>query len=154
MRKGLRALSLAFLGMLAILAAGPPAPAFAHENHLEEQADEVEQANGASMPPAAMRQAMAQHREAMEEAAKANRSWPSRLLNWMGRFHPFAVHFPIALVPISLLALILARRSGAEMEIIRALIIVAGFSAIIAAGLGWLDGGFLLADRNPIKLWH
>jgi len=139
--------------MLAILAAGLSAPAMAHENHLEAQIEEAAPANGASNAPA-MQQAMAEHRAAMEDAARADRPWPARLLNWLGRVHPFAVHFPIALVPISLLALVLARRRGEELEIIRALIIVAGLSAVTAAGLGWLDGGFLLADRNPIKMWH
>lgn len=148
-----RALALALFGWLAILAAGVPGTAAAHENHQQEQVDEAEPANGASNQ-SAMRQAMAEHREAMEQAARANRPWPARLLNWMGRMHPFAVHFPIALVPISMLALILARRRGETTEIIRALIVVAGLSAVVAAGLGWLDGGLLLADRNPIKLWH
>ncbi len=147
------ALALALFGMLAMSATGVPAPAAAHENHLEEQVDKAEPANGAANAPA-MRQAMAEHREAMERAARANRPWPARLLNWMGRMHPFAVHFPIALIPISLLAMILARRRGEPAEIVRALIVVAGLSALVAAGLGWLDGGLLLADRNPIKLWH
>lgn len=148
-----RALALALFGLLAILAAGVPAAAPAHENHQQEQVDEAEPANGTANAPA-MRQAMAEHRDAMELAARANRPWPARLLNWMGRVHPFAVHFPIALVPISMLALILARRRGETIEIVRALIVIAGLSAVVAAGLGWLDGGFLLADRNPIKLWH
>jgi uncharacterized membrane protein len=154
MTKSCRAVGLAIVGLLAILAAGLPAPATAHENHLEEQADSAGHANGAAPAPAAMRQAMAEHRVAMEQAANADRPWPARLLNWLGRVHPFAVHFPIALIPISLLALLFARRRGEETEIIRALILVAGLSAVLAAALGWLDGGFLLADRNPVKLWH
>jgi uncharacterized membrane protein len=148
-----RAVALALFGLLAIVAAAVPAPAGAHENHQREQVEEAEPAKGAAGAPG-MRQEMAAHREAMEQAARANRRWPARLLDWMGRVHPFAVHFPIALFPISLLALILARRRGETTEIIRALIILAGLSAMVAAALGWLDGGFLLADRNAIKLWH
>jgi uncharacterized membrane protein len=145
--------ALTLFGLLAIVAAAVPAPAIAHENHQQEQVEEAEPAKGAAGAPA-MRQKMAAHREAMEQAAQANRPWPARLLSWMGRVHPFAVHFPIALFPISLLALILARRRGETTEIVRALIVVAGLSAGVAAALGWLDGGFLLTDRNPIKLWH
>lgn len=150
----LRALALAFLGLLAIVAAGFPAPAAAHENHMQEQLDEAGPANGDSNAPASMREAMGEHREAMERASNADRPWPVRLLNWLGRMHPFAVHFPIALFPIAWLALIFVRRRSEPTELIRVLIIVAGAAAVVAATLGWLDGGLLLADRNPIKLWH
>jgi uncharacterized membrane protein len=152
MDKIVRQRVLLFLGLLAIVSACLPSRAPAHENHQQEQLEE--QDNAIVPPPAAMRQAMAEHRDAMEAAARASRPWPERLLNWAGRVHPFAVHFPIALIPVSLLALILARRRRDTTQIVRALIIVAGVSAVVAASLGWLDGGFLLADRNPIKLWH
>ncbi len=97
---------------------------------------------------------MEEHVEAMEEAAGANRSWPDRLISWMGRTHPFAVHFPIALFPIAWIALIFVRRRGETTALIRAFVIVAGGVAGIAAILGWLDAGFLLTDRDPIQSWH
>jgi uncharacterized membrane protein len=152
MGKIVRQRALTFLGLLAIVSGCVPSRAPAHENHQQEQVEELD--NAIAPAPAPMRQAMAEHRDAMEAAARAGRPWPERLLNWAGRVHPFAVHFPIALIPVSLLALILARRRRDPTQIVRALIILAGVSAIVAASLGWLDGGFLLTDRNPIKLWH
>ncbi|HYN45102.1 MAG TPA: hypothetical protein VES64_00255, partial [Allosphingosinicella sp.] len=77
-----RAWPLALFGWLAILAGGVPVGAAAHENHQREQVDEAGPANGAANAPT-MRQAMAEHREAMEQAARADRPWPARLLNWM-----------------------------------------------------------------------
>ena len=139
----------------AILLMAATVPAFAHENHLREQIEESRKAGTPrSSTPGAMQAAMEEHVEAMEEAADANRSWPERLISWMGRTHPFAVHFPIALFPISWIALMFVRRRGAATELIRAFVIVAGGAAGLAAVLGWLDAGFLLADRDPIQTWH
>lgn len=142
---------LAFV--LLLLAATPPT--LAHENHLRERIEEAGKAGTpGSNTPGAMEEAMEEHVEAMEEAAGANRSWPDRLISWMGRTHPFAVHFPIALFPIAWIALLFVRRRGETTTLIRALVIVAGGAAGIAAILGWLDAGFLLADRDPIQAWH
>jgi len=139
--------------VLLLLATTPPA--LAHENHLREQIEEAEKAGShRSNAPGAMEEAMKEHVEAMEEAAGANRSWPDRLISWMGRTHPFAVHFPIALFPIAWIALIFVRRRGETTALIRAFVIVAGGAAGIAAILGWLDAGLLLTDRDPIQSWH
>lgn len=143
----------ALLSLLLLFLAVAP-PAWAHENHVREQIEEAEKVRPKSNALGATQEAMEEHVEAMEEAAAANRSWPERLISWIGRTHPFAVHFPIALFPISWIALILLRRRGERTELIRAFVIVAGGVAGIAAILGWLDAGFLLADRNPIQTWH
>jgi uncharacterized membrane protein len=99
-----------------------------------------------------MQERMDAHAEAMEDARPT--TFSGRLMSWLGRTHPFAVHFPIALFPVALVALVLARRRGEIVELIRALIIVAGAASVIAALLGWLTGGFVLVDRDPIQLWH
>ena len=140
--------------LLIVLCVGPGAPsAFAHPKHDEEAAarniSNAAAMNGASP---AMREAMADHRAAMEEEAPP--AWPGRILAWSGRMHPFAVHFPIALIPISWLALIIARRRGDTIDLIRAFVIFAGTAAVGAAALGWLNAGFALAEDNPIQSVH
>ena len=75
-------------------------------------------------------------------------------MSWIGRTHPFAVHFPIALFPVAWVALFLARRRGEAVELIRALVVVAGAASVIAAVLGWFTGGFVLVDTDAIQLWH
>jgi uncharacterized membrane protein len=141
------------LTMAAVL--GLAAPAAGHENHQREQVAKEVEAGGAPTPgmtPGAMQERMEEHAEAMEDARP--KTFSGRLMSWLGRTHPFAVHFPIALFPVALVALILARRRGETVELIRALIIVAGAASVIAALLGWLTGGFVLVDRDPIQLWH
>jgi heme A synthase len=51
-------------------------------------------------------------------------------------------------------ALILARRRGERVELIRTLIIVAGATSLAAALLGWMTAGFTLADPDWIHAWH
>ena len=140
------ALSLALLGIAA--------PAVPHENHQREQLEETEKAltPAPGTTPGAMEERMEDHMEAMEDAQP--KTWPERLISWAGRMHPFAVYFPIALIPISWLALIIARRRGDTVDLIRAFIIVAGVAALGAAALDWLDAGFALTDRNPIQAVH
>jgi len=141
------------LAMAAVL--GLTAPAAGHENHQREQVAETAGADRAPAPamtPGAIQERMKEHAEALEDARPKTIS--GRLMSWLGRTHPFAVHFPIALFPVALVALILARRRGETVELIRALIIVAGAASVIAALLGWLTGGFVLVDQDPIQLWH
>lgn len=150
----IRPLAMLALLLVAVLSLAPPAGA--HENHQQEQIEEAEKAGAptGATTPGANQAAMEEHMDAMEEAADANRSWPDRLIRWAGRMHPFAVHFPIALIPISWLALIIAQRRGDTVDLIRAFIIFAGVAALGAAALGWLNAGFALTDRNPIQGVH
>lgn len=127
------------------------APAVAHENHQKAKAEEARPAQ-ASVPPSAMQEQMEEHIEAME--AQEPKTVPERLMSWFGRMHPFAVHFPIALFPVALVALILARRRGETVELIRALIIVAGAGAVVAAALGWLNGGLTVNDTDTVLMLH
>lgn len=142
----------AFAALLLVTAA----PAAAHKDHQRQQVEKAVQVAPVQSPPTpgAAREAMQEHMEAMEEQADADRPLPERLLNWLGRMHPFFVHFPIALFPIAWVALILARRRGESVEIIRAFIIVAGVAAVVATAAGWLGAGFMLADRDEILTWH
>lgn len=128
-------------------------PGIAHKNHVEATNEQIEQAGP---PPAgstrAMQDMMGDHAKAMEEERPT--TFFGRLIDWLGRTHPFAVHFPIALIPASWLALLIARRRGHAVDVIRAVIILAAVAAVGAAIVGWFNAGFVLADRDPVQLAH
>jgi uncharacterized membrane protein len=131
------------------------APAAAHEKHQRNRSADAQNAVIAApggAPPSAVQEGMEEHIEAMED--RAAKSFIQRLIDWFGRMHPFAVHFPIALFPVALVALILARRRGETIELIRALIVVAGAGSVIAAGLGWLNGGLTVNDAEAALMLH
>ena len=137
---------------LFIFALGSAVSASAHENHQQAQAERKAAQTRASVTPGAMHEIMEEHAEAMEKVRP--RTISQRLASWLGRTHPFAVHFPIALFPVALVALVLARRRGETVELIRALIIIAGASAAGAAVLGWLTGGLPATDPDSLHAWH
>ena len=145
------------IAFLLFAGLGTPTAALAHKEHREENVAAT------AVPSPSIGVVLHPMSEAVHEGtreelaaleAEAARSWHERLLDWLGRVHPFAVHFPLALFPVAWIALILARRRGDAPDLIRSLIVVAGASASLAAVLGWLDGGFLLADRDPILRFH
>lgn len=143
--------------LLLVAAVGLAAPASAHKDHDKaRQAVAATAAGSIAVPPASPvsgPQAMAEHEKAMAQA-RAPKSWAARIVDWIGRVHPFAVHFPIALFPIAWLALMLARRRGDAVDVIRSLILVAGASAAIAGALGWLDAGFALGKDDRLLAAH
>ena len=147
---------LTLVMLIAALVAFASSPGVAHKDH--NKMAEAEEAAVAGVKarrantPGAMHEMMEEHAEAMEE--EAPKTFSERVMSWIGRTHPFAVHFPIALFPVALVALILARRRGETVELIRALIIVAGAAGVIAAVLGWFTGGFVLVDADAVQLWH
>lgn len=79
-----------------------------------------------------------------------------RLIAWLGKFHPPAVNFPLALIIAAAIAEVLLIATG------RPTFTVAGrfciwFGAIGAAGaalLGWFFGGFHLVDDSWILTTH
>jgi hypothetical protein len=142
--------------LVAGLVALSSTPGVAHKDHNKMVAAE-EAANAQSSAsrvntPGAIHAMMEDHVEAMEKARA--KTFSERLMSWIGRTHPFAVHFPIALFPVALVALALARRRGETVELIRALVIVAGAASVVAAILGWFTGGFVLVDTDALQLWH
>jgi uncharacterized membrane protein len=128
-------------------------PAFAHEHNEQQEATErQQQAAGHAAPHDEMGEMGHHHDAEMEEARPT--TFSGRLTAWLGNMHPFVVHFPIALIPASWLALLIARRRGHAVDALRALIMLAGLAAVVAACLGWLNAGFALTDPNPIRLAH
>ena len=148
-----------------MLVLGASAPASAHKDHQKKMAEAAaakaaaEKATPAKsgevvlhpMSPA-VHEAVKKDIEVLEE--EAAKPVPARLLDWLGRVHPFAVHFPLALFPVGLVALIMARRRGSALDVIRALIVVGGAAAAGAALLGWFNAGFQLSDKDSLLAWH
>lgn len=139
--------------MLGALTLAPPAAS--HEKHKQAQveAQARAQAGAAAGTVGAAPASMAEHMAGMAQEEAPQTFW-QRLTGWMGRMHPFAVHFPIALYPIAFVALLLARRRGGPVELIRAIVIVAGVASIGAAALGWLNAGLIMADSDVVLAWH
>ncbi len=146
----IRSILLLFL-MVAGASMSLSTPAAGHANHQKAKAQGT-QPSQAQASPSAMQEQMEDHMDAM--AAQEPKTFPERLVSWFGRMHPFAVHFPIALFPVALVALILARRRGETVELIRALIVVAGAGSIIATALGWLNGGLTVSDTDTVLMLH
>ena len=142
----MRALAVSLVGLLLVISQ----PVNAHQHN---EAAAAQQENEPGQPRAVSPAGQAMGGD-MEMAEQRPMTFHGRLMAWLGRMHPFAVHFPIALIPASWLALLIARRRGHAVDVIRAVIMLAGVAAVGAALLGWLNGGFVLADPNPIKLAH
>ena len=148
--------------MLLLLASSWSAPTEAHKDHAKKEAEKARQLKQAQAQPQArtvnhpmspeVHEAVKDDLERLE--AERPESWAARSADWVGRLHPLAVHFPLALFPISWVALMLGRRRGDAEPLIRSAIIVAGAAAAVAAALGWINGGFSLADADPLLLWH
>jgi uncharacterized membrane protein len=148
------------LALLLLFGSGWSAPAEAHKEHAKKQAEQAKLLKQKQvqdrtvihpMSPG-VHEAVKDDLERLEE--ERSKSWSARSADWIGRLHPLAVHFPLALFPISWVALMLGRRRGDAEPLLRSLVVVAGASAAIAGLLGWLNGGFALADADPLLLWH
>jgi len=152
----IRSLWLALLLAVGVLGVGGGANA--HENHQKARAVGARQAVRSAAPEAAapaVQGDMDEHMGRMQAGDDGPpKSFMQRAMSWIGRMHPFAVHFPIALFPVAFIALILARKRGETVELIRALIIVAGAGSVLAAGLGWVNGGLTFTDTGTVLQLH
>lgn len=92
--------------------------------------------------------------QAMERAIADNRVTSASDL--LGRLHPLAAHFPIALLLAAALAeLLLIARPSAGLEVTSRFLVAGGaIGAVVAALLGWTAAGWRLADRSETLALH
>ena len=153
---------LAILAALAVLSM-PASPLSAHKDHkAKQEAAQLEAqraAAGASAQtsPMAHDMAMPGHAAAMPEMVKADdppQSFAARLLDWLGRFHPMLVHFPIAFIPAALFTAIVGRRRPGFAKPVQFLVVTAGVTAPFAMLSGWLSGGIELGLDDWVMQSH
>lgn len=77
-----------------------------------------------------------------------------RLTRWLGRFHPAAVHFPIALLMAAFLAELIAMLSGSQRYASagRYCLVLGALSAVLACALGWFWEGFKWTDGDWVLM--
>jgi len=79
-----------------------------------------------------------------------------RFLVWLGKLHPAAVHFPIALLLAAAVAEILSMRYRPDFfqNAARFSLWFGALGALGAAALGWFYGGFRLVDEENLLTVH
>ncbi len=138
---------------------GGASPALAHEGHRAQPSAEAKPPAQAAPPPARA-PAPAQQAAAPSEEAPPKHAWGhgglGHLASWLGRWHPSAVHFPIALLLAAAAAeVLLALRPGASLAgTVRFCIAAGALLAPLAAALGWLAAGPVAADEDWVVAAH
>jgi uncharacterized membrane protein len=79
-----------------------------------------------------------------------------KLIRWLGRFHPAAVHFPIGLLTAAAVAglLRLATRQPAFDTVWRFCVWFGALTAVVAGFLGWFLAGVRLTDVSWVLTTH
>jgi uncharacterized membrane protein/mono/diheme cytochrome c family protein len=79
-----------------------------------------------------------------------------KLIRWLGRFHPPAVHFPIALLAAAAVAELLRLTTGKHaFEAVSRYCVWFGTLTALAAGiLGWFRAPFRLVDASWVMMMH
>ncbi len=147
----------------ALLITAFSVPASAHEQHRKQQQLAAQQAAAAAehrKAAAAGQMSGEQMHENMSEMMMApakdrsEMSLAERLLDWLGRFHPIIVHFPIAFFPAALFTAVVGRKRSAFSAPVQFLVVAGGIIAPISALLGWFNGGWILWDPDPLLAIH
>lgn len=151
----LRSWVAALMIMVALLFA-PAALAHKGEKHGKAAAAQQVQVQGQGAAAQAMPSAQQPSHSMMGgmdmETDRSEMPFFQRLYEWMGRFHPLIVHFPIAFFPAALFTAIVGRRRPAFSAPVQFLVVAGGIFAPIAAAAGWLaDMG---SDPDPILTYH
>lgn len=153
-----RSWAAAFLILLAALSG----PVVAHKGEKHGAAQQTQPipvggapsgqaANGAAVPADGGHGMM----DGMEMDMATTRSQMSlfeRFFDWLGRIHPFLVHFPIAFFPAALLTALVGRRRPSFAAPVQFLVVAGGLFAPVSAATGWLGG--MSADPEPILAYH
>lgn len=142
-------------------------PAVAHEEHRKQraaQAAAAAQQQGAAS--ARLKEASATGKLAADEmhanmgemmikpTDRSSMSLAERFMDWLGRFHPIIVHFPIAFFPAALFTAVVGRRRQAFSAPVQFLVVAGGIIAPISALLGWFNGGWTLTDTDLLMSVH
>jgi uncharacterized membrane protein len=79
-----------------------------------------------------------------------------KLIQWLGKLHPPAVHFPIALLTAAAVAVLLQLATGKPVfdAIARYCLWFGTLTAVVAGVLGWLLGGLRLTDPSWVMTTH
>jgi uncharacterized membrane protein len=142
---------------LALLAA---TPASAHEAHRENMSDaemaqmEAGMDAGSQIDGQIGGDNVITPAEAFQAQIAENRA--ENAGDFLGRLHPLATHFPIALLIAAALAeLLLAIRPALGLQTtVRFLVAGGAIGAVAAASSGWFAGGWRLADRSDTLALH
>ena len=102
------------------------------------------------------------HSEVLEDPADMPSHHPyppegvPRPLAWLGKFHPVATHFPIALLSMAALAefLLAIRPQQLFRDAVRFCVWTGTAGALLAAPLGWFFAGFRLVDDTWLMTAH
>ncbi len=144
-----RLLQLLAMVVLAASLAFAVSPALAHKDHDKNKA-EAAQAQGSSATPGTAPNKASKGVSAAPmfhdmtggmERADDRSALPflERLVEWLGRLHPFFVHFPIAFFPAALFTAVVGRRRPAFSAPVQFLVVAGGVFAPLAAAAGWLS---------------
>lgn len=89
-------------------------------------------------------------------AAKAAANRVTSLDEFLGRLHPVAAHFPIALLLVAALAelALMVRPAYGLQTTIKFLVAGGAIGAVLSAGLGWFAAGWRLSDRSQTLELH
>lgn len=146
--------------VVAALALSPPALAHKGEKHgkaSQTQTMQPAQPGVSPAPGSAPRVAAQEPSHGMMDgmdmdADRSTMPFFQRFYEWIGRFHPLIVHFPIAFFPAALFTAVVGRRRPAFSAPVQFLVVAGGIFAPIAAIAGWLAG--MTADPEPILTYH